>query len=88
MIRTVMMTMLLAAAIVVVPVVGAAADNVKPAAEQWLHLKGATGPGTGKHVVFVTGSTPHRSQKQAELQNTAIYQPHRDAKPPARFVQE
>ena len=57
-ILTTLLTMLLT--VLVSPV---AAENSKPAKGQWLHLKGATGPGAGKHVVFVTGEEYYRSEE-------------------------
>ena len=57
--QTVMLTMLLTS-FLTVPAALAAAENSKSAEKQWLHLKGATGSGAGKHIVFVTGK-PHAS---------------------------
>jgi hypothetical protein len=57
-VQTAMITMFLA-----IPVALVAAENAKPAAEQWLRLKGATESGSGKHIVFVTGEEYYRSEE-------------------------
>jgi hypothetical protein len=62
MIQTAILTILLTMLLTVL-VSPAAAENLKPAKGQWLHLKGATGPGAGKHVVFVTGEEYYRSEE-------------------------
>jgi hypothetical protein len=70
MIQTAILTMFLTVPVVV------AAESSNPAAQQWLHLKGATGPGAGKHIVFVTGEEYYRSEEGMPMFAKILSQRH------------
>ncbi|NQV24078.1 MAG: ThuA domain-containing protein [Rhodopirellula sp.] len=52
------------------------AQNVKPTTEAWLHLKGVAGPGSGKHIVFVTGEEYYRSEEGMPMFAKLLSQRH------------
>ncbi len=70
-IRTSVVAMLLT-----VPVALACADSGTPQHDQRLHLKGTTGPGAGKHVVFVTGEEYYRSEEGMPMFAKILSQRH------------
>jgi len=53
-----------------------AENNVGTAESQTLHLSGATGPGSGKHIVFVTGEEYYRSEEGMPMFAKVLSQRH------------
>jgi hypothetical protein len=63
-------------ALLSIPIYSGAADNASAAANCELHFEGGSGPGSGKHVVFVTGEEYYRSEEGMPMLAKILSQRH------------